>query len=107
MLAFYKAIGADLESKQIKSGGISYQGQLGKLNLALYGIPKGGKSSSPNFSMKIEVDNLKDVMARLESVKNIEILMDQESLPDGKLSVVVDPEGHSIEIIEPWKQLQD
>jgi hypothetical protein len=80
------------------------QGYLGQVNLSLYDIAKGESSASPNFSMKIEVENLSQVMSKLAKLDKVEVVMDQESLPDGKMSIVLDPEGYSIELSEPWKE---
>lgn len=103
MVAFYLAVGAKLEPKQVKGGSVSYQGSLGQMNLTIYGVSKGEGSASPNFSMKLEVENLSQIMNALADIQKIEIIMDQESLPEGRLSIIVDPEGHSIELIEPWR----
>lgn len=102
MIAFYNALGASLEPKQVKGGGMAFHGKIGQLNLSLFGIAKEHGSLSPNFSMKLEVRDLSSIMQALSQINHVEILMDQESLPEGKLSIVIDPEGHSIELIEPW-----
>jgi len=105
MIEFYNALGAKLEPKQVKGGGIAFHGKIGHLNLSLFAISKVSGSSSPNFSMKLEVESLATIMESLNKINHVEILMDQESLPEGKLSIVIDPEGHSVELLEPWKDV--
>jgi lactoylglutathione lyase len=104
MVSFYRAVGAVLDFKTVSKGGSSYQGQLGQLNLVFYEIPKSLEKVSPNFSMKVEVENLQQVMANLQEAADFSshIIMDQEVLPQGKTSILLDPEGHSLELIELW-----
>lgn len=104
MVNFYRALGAELSETPVRKGGVSYQGQLGNLTLSFYNVDKAAKSPSPNFAMRLEVDQLDEVMARVRDLEGVEVLMDCEMLPDGKQSILLDPDGHSLELVEVWKQ---
>lgn len=104
MVEFYRALGAELVSKPVRKGGECFQGSLGSLEISIYNVEKKETPVTPNFLMRLEVEKIEPVMERVRQVENVQILMDVESLPDGKKAILLDPDGHSIELIEPWSE---
>jgi len=41
-------------------------------------------------------------MERVRSCAGVQVVMDIEMMPDGKKAIVLDPDGHSVEIVEAW-----
>ncbi len=103
MVTFYNALGAGLVETPVRKGGMSYQGALGDIKINFFSIEKKSAFISPNFSMKIEVEDLKLIMDNVRSFNSIQILMDYQDFDWGFQSVIIDPDGHSIELVEPHK----
>lgn len=107
MSQFYLALGANLKPKQVKVGSIVWQGFLGGLELIIYSAPKLNPAPVPQISMRFEV---RDVEKSLESIRHVpgaEVLMDLMDLPDSRKAIVLDPDGHSVEIYQPWVEQGD
>jgi predicted enzyme related to lactoylglutathione lyase len=103
MVDFYTALGAELVAKPVKGSAThSYQGRLGGLNIAFY--PEQGTPSSPvpRFIMHLQVTSLAEIMQKIEANGLGHIVMNQEELPHGRVSFLLDPDGHSIELVQPW-----
>ncbi len=100
MVGFYRSLGAELKAKQVSKGGHSYQGNLGNLEITIYSIPRRETVAEPNFSMRLEVDEIDATMEKVRFCSGVRIVMDIEILPDGKKAIVLDPDGHSVEIVE-------
>lgn len=107
MVLFYNALGACLEAKQVKVGSASYRGAIGDLEIVLYGIPKKQPPTTPNLSLRFEVKDIDKVMTGLREIPETRIIMDVEMLPDGKKAIVLDPDGHSVELVQSWAQDAD
>jgi len=102
MVAFYRSLGAELRAKQVSKGGHSYQGNLGNLEITIYSFARREAVAAPNFSMRLEVDEIDSTMERVRSCAGVQVVMDIEMMPDGKKAIVLDPDGHSVEIVEAW-----
>lgn len=104
MVNFYRALGAKLEVKQVNKGTQSYQGTLGELEITIYCFEKRDPAFTPNFSMRFTVDEIDAIMTRLHAVAGASVIMDIEMMTDGKKAIVLDPDGHSIELIQAWSE---
>ena len=102
MVDFYRALGANLQRKQISKGGESFFGILGNLEIEIYSIAKKASLASPDFSMRFQVLDIAATIQKVKQLPDFEIIMDIEMLPDGKKAIVVDPDGHSVELIQYW-----
>lgn len=101
-VAFYNALGANLVAKKVSVGSESFQGRLNDLEIVIYGIPKNEVALTPQFTMSFLVDQLQTVMERLRALPDAHVLMDVENMPHGKMAIVKDPDGHSVELVELW-----
>lgn len=102
MVAFYNALGANLAAKKVSVGSESYRGQLQDVEIAIFGIPKGDRSATPNLAICLEVRDLEATLEKIRALPEAEILMDIELLPHGKTAVLKDPDGNSVELLELW-----
>ncbi len=102
MSAFFESLGAAMTKKQVRAGSEVYKGSLAGVELVIYGIAKKEKAPSPDFSLRIEVAKIEPIVEKLKSVPGVQVVMDIEMMPDGKKAIVLDPDGHSVEIVEAW-----
>ena len=83
------------------------RGLLGNLELVRHNIKLPGEKPTPRVSLRFELQNIDASWDRIKLVPDVNIMMDLESMPSGKSFIVVDPDGHSIEIFEKWKDGED
>lgn len=107
MVAFYNALGAQLEESRVNKGGQIFRGILGNLEVVLHSIAKPGEAPAPRVSLRFELQSIEAVWGKVKSLPQADIIMDLESMPSGKSFIVIDPDGHSIEIFERWKDQGD
>lgn len=100
MIAFYNALGAHLGEARVNKGGQIFRGVLGNLEVVLHSIENLSESQIPRVSLRFELGNIEEVWKRVKALPYANVILDLEILPSGKSFVVIDPDGHSIEIFE-------
>jgi len=98
MINFYFALGINMEAAPVNKGSIAYKGKMGDLEISLLSILKKEKKLSPDISFRVQVSDIEDVMSQLLKIPGVEVLMDLQEMPEGKMAVVIDPDGHSVEL---------
>jgi predicted enzyme related to lactoylglutathione lyase len=73
---------------------------VGSVEFQLYGINEKDPSSTPPMQLSFEVDNLDTVFAQLSLLAGVDVIMEPTELPDGKRTIVLDPDGQSIELTQ-------
>ncbi len=104
MADFYSALGAGMAPKSVKVGSVVYQGALGDLEVMIYLAKKSSPPPIPQISMRFLVENVAERLKAVSAVAGVQVLMDVMDLPDGKKAIVLDPDGHSIELIQLWAE---
>lgn len=100
LVEFYKIIGLDLKPKQVKLGSEIFKTEIGGVELIFYPVDGKEISFPPPFQLSFVVPDLDVVFHQLALLSNATVVMDPIELPDGKMAVVLDPDGHSIELIQ-------
>lgn len=103
MLEFYRAIGLDLQMKKISLGSQIYSTKVGNVEFQLYGINVKDPSATPPMQLSFEVDNLDLVFSQLSLLSGVDVIMEPTELVDGKRTIILDPDGQSVEITQPLK----
>ena len=101
MLEFYRAIGLDLQTKKSSLGSQVYTTRLGNIEFQLYSINIKDPMATPPLQMSFEVDDIEAVFAQLSLLRGVDVIMEPTELPDGKRAIVLDPDGQSVEVIQP------
>lgn len=105
MVEFYASLGANLLPSAVKRGGNVYRGALGNLELVLHSIEaKNDEQKTPRVSLRFELTQIESLWLKVKALPGADVIMDLESLPTGKSFIVIDPDGHSIEIFEKWDE---
>jgi len=107
MKEFYNALGANLQVARVDKGSQMLRGQLGSLELILHSIVRPGEKQTPRVSLRFELAGIDEIWKRVKTVPSANVILDLENMPTGKSFVVIDPDGHSIEIFERWKDTAD
>ncbi len=100
MVSFFSALGVAMQVTNVKNGSVSYRGNMGDLEIGLFSIAKREKRLSPDLSLRIQVENISEVLIKLQQISGVEVLMSMQELPFGKMAVVLDPDGHSVELYD-------
>ena len=100
LVHFYKTLGLPLESKQVTLGSEIYRAQMGAIELTLFGIRSKEKSLTPPIQLGFIVKDVAAIISKLSEVPNVTVMMEPTDMPDGKKAIVLDPDGHSVELIQ-------
>lgn len=103
MLEFYRAIGLDLQMKKISLGSQIYSTKVGNVEFQLYGINVKDPSATPPMQLSFEVDDLDLVFSQISLLSGVDVIMEPTELADGKRTIILDPDGQSVEITQPSK----
>lgn len=103
MVDFYRALGAELRADTVNKGGSVHRGVLANIELVLHSITKSGdQSGTTNVSIRFELFGIQQIYDRVRALPGADIMMDLESMPTGRVFIALDPDGHAIEIFEPF-----
>jgi lactoylglutathione lyase len=100
MRDFYAALGLELKVIKVDKGGELYRGQLGLVQFNLIPTSVATQRTVPSYQLAFES---KDVAKQVEAIKGTglgEIIMDLTTLPDRLMAIVIDPDGHAVELFQ-------
>lgn len=100
MVSFFRAVGVELKQQTVNKGGAVFKGQISGTELNLMSIPRRENKTSPDLAFQLEVHSLTKCESELKKISRVQFIMEITELPHGKMMVVLDPDGHSIEIVE-------
>lgn len=100
MLKFYQIIGFDFKTNKIDKGGVIYRAVHSGVEFSLYSIENAQKVQIPNLQLGFRVTDLEKSVAQLNQVSGAMCILDPTEMPDGKKAIMIDPDGHSIELTE-------
>ncbi len=100
MLSFYKILGVKFMESKVDKGSQVQRALVGDFEFSLYSINLGSEKPVPRLQLSFEVTNLDEKMAQILRVPNAMSILDPTQMPDGKKAIVLDPDGHSIELRE-------
>lgn len=100
MLAFYRIIGFDFVAQKVDKGSELFRAHQESLEFSLYASQQVAKSQTPSLQLGFKVSNLEEVVRNLAKIPGVHCILDPMEMPDGKRAIVLDPDGHSIDLIE-------
>jgi hypothetical protein len=100
MLKFYKIIGLDFAQAKVDKGSQVYRATLGGCEFSLYSIQTTEKKSIPTLQLSFSVQGLDEKVQAMGQLQNAMCILDPTLMPDGKKAIVLDPDGHSVELLE-------
>jgi lactoylglutathione lyase len=99
LLRFYSLLGFQFSQKSIDKGSRAWQGQLGDVSLEVFGILETYSNKVPGVQMSFNVKGLDSLVAQFRML-NAQIMMEPLDLKTGKMAIVMDPDGRSVELIQ-------
>lgn len=102
MVAFYKALGCQLQGAVINKGGQVHRGLLANVEVILRSIETGSEKRTPRISFRFELTGIQEIYQKVLTLPGVDIMMELADMPSGKSFIAIDPDGHSIEIFERW-----
>lgn len=100
MLEFYRIIGFQFKAIKVDKGSEVYRAVHGGVEFSLYSIKNTQKSQIPSLQLGFRITDLEKSVSQLQNVNGAMSILDPTDMPDGKKAIVLDPDGHSIELIE-------
>lgn len=101
MTSFYQALGCQFMTHQVEKGSSVQKTKIGNLEFALYSVGQiSDVKRFPLMQLSLKVKNLDAIIKRIQEIPGITIILDPTIMPDGKRSIVLDPDGNSIDLTE-------
>jgi hypothetical protein len=98
MLRFYEILGCDFKSVKVDKGGKLYRSLLNGLELNLLSVPIAEKISHPKIMLSFRLSSFDEKLKNVITVPGVVTMLDPVTMPSGKTAMVLDPDGHSIEL---------
>ena len=100
MLRFYSELGLAFDTVSVRQGTQYFRSFIGTIEFMIYEVSKDLKSKYPACQFTFEVQNLLEIVAKLNVVEGVTIILDPTLMPDGHKCILTDPDGHSVELVE-------
>lgn len=100
MLDFYRIIGFQFKAIKVDKGSEVYRATHNGVEFSLYSIKNTQKSQIPSLQLGFRITELEKSVAQLQKVNGAMCILDPTEMPDGMKSIILDPDGHSIELVE-------
>lgn len=100
MLGFYGIIGLQFKASKVDKGSEVYRAHLNGMEITLYFSPNSQKSQIPSLQLGFHVSNLEHKVAELVKIPGVLCLLDPTDMPDGKKAIMLDPDGHAVELCQ-------
>jgi hypothetical protein len=100
MLVFYSRIGFKFQAVQVNKGSEVYRAVHDGVEFSLYSLPSALKSQVPSLQLGFQITELESTIQDLAKVPGTLLILDPTDMPDGKKAIILDPDGHSIELCQ-------
>lgn len=100
MLAFYQIIGFQFECRKVDKGSEVHRAVHNGVEFSLYCIQNPQKTQIPSLQLGFSVTDLESTVSKLTQVPGVMCILDPTDMPDGKRAIILDPDGHSLDLQE-------
>ncbi|MNK19510.1 Glyoxalase-like domain protein [compost metagenome] len=100
MLAFYRIIGFVFNANKVDKGSEVYRAVHDGVEFCLYAIQNPQRSQIPSLQLGFRVTELDRIVGELVKVPGAMCILDPTEMPDGKKAIILDPDGHSLELCQ-------
>ncbi|KYG60966.1 lactoylglutathione lyase [Bdellovibrio bacteriovorus] len=100
MLVFYQIIGFQFTSTKVDKGSEMQRALHNGVEFTLYANKNVEASRVPSLQLGFKVTNLVETVEKIKAVPGAMCILDPTDMPDGFKAIVLDPDGHAIELIE-------
>lgn len=99
LLRFYSLLGFQFSQRAVDKGTHAWLGQLGDLSLEIFNIKESFSNKIPSVQMSFKVNAMEDLIKQFRGI-NTQIMMEPMSTKIGLISIIIDPDGRSVELIQ-------
>ncbi|KYG67777.1 lactoylglutathione lyase [Bdellovibrio bacteriovorus] len=100
MLGFYGIIGFQFTASKVDKGSEVHRALHNGVEFSLYSIRNAQKAQIPSLQLGFRITDLERTVGELMKIPGSMCILDPTEMPDGKKAIVLDPDGHSIELCE-------
>lgn len=100
MLGFYRIIGFQFAAAKVDKGSEIYRAHHNGVEFSLYKTVNAQKSQVPGLQLGFMVSDLAGTVEKLKAISSVTCILDPTEMPDGKKAIMIDPDGHAIELSE-------
>ncbi|WP_415063218.1 VOC family protein [Bdellovibrio sp.] len=100
MLVFYRNIGFQFIASKVDKGSEVHRAIHNGVEFSLYSIQNSQRSQIPSLQLGFKITELERTVTELTKVPGAMCILDPTEMPDGKKAIVLDPDGHAIELCE-------
>lgn len=100
MLGFYSIVGFQFTASKVDKGSEVYRAQHNGLEFSIYSLERVQNSHIPQLQLGFKIKNIEKVVSELLEIPGVVSILEPTQMPDGKKAIVLDPEGHSVELCE-------
>ncbi|NUN06391.1 MAG: VOC family protein [Bdellovibrio sp.] len=100
MLSFYRIIGFQFTASKVDKGSEMHRATHNAVEFSLYAAANCAKAQVPSLQLGFKISELEKTVEQLTQVPGAMCILDPTDMPDGKKAIVLDPDGHSIELCQ-------
>lgn len=100
MLGFYQIIGFTFANNKVDKGSEMHRALHKGVEFSLYSNKNVEASRVPSLQLGFQVTDIDSTVEKLKAVPGAMCILDPTDMPDGKKAIVLDPDGHSIELCQ-------
>ncbi|UYL07571.1 VOC family protein [Bdellovibrio sp. SKB1291214] len=100
MLVFYSRIGFKFQMVKVDKGSEVYRAVHDGVEFSLYSVPNALKSKVPSVQLGFQITELEKTVQDLAKIPGTLLILDPTDLPEGMKAIILDPDGHSVELCQ-------
>lgn len=98
---FYTGLGLQFEKAAVFRGSEVYRAVLDGIEISLFGMMDRNNAPTPPLQLSFQVQQMENVVGTIKRIPGVSVLLEPTDLPDGRKTILKDPDGNSVEIIQP------
>lgn len=100
MLNFYTVIGFHFDVHSVKLGNVVHRAHYQGFEFSLCSINKEIRTHIPSLQLGFTVSNIDAVVSQLNKVPGAMSILDPTDMEEGRRAIVLDPDGHSVDLCQ-------
>lgn len=100
MLQFYSELGLQFEHVNVSKGSSVHRSKIEGLEFSIFEITQVSMKSAPSLQLTFKVEDVKSTVEKLLKIDLAMCVLDPIELDGAMKAIILDPDGHSIELIE-------
>lgn len=100
LVRFYSLIGFQFKLKKVEKGSQVWSGELQGMQMEIFGISESFTQRSPSVQFSFQVPELQSTVDQIRPL-GVQIMMEPLEMSTGIMCFMMDPDGRSVELIQP------